>query len=136
MKKNELSMHENKKQQEINSKKFIEAVKMLKNTGVVKFDKEIIDALDWNKTIFSSVMNGKKLIPVFRYEKFNKVYGFKVNNKELFETVNLIKIDAKCDVLLSAIAEIMAHQKGHTVEKIKDDLISSVNKLITEKSME
>ena len=128
---NKLPVPENKKQQELNTKKFIEAVEMLKNTGVVKFDKEIIEALDWNKTTFSSVINGGKLIPTYRYELFNKVYGLQVNNKEQNDTASLIKIDAKCDVILSVLGEILAHQKGHTVDKIKDDLVASVNKLIT-----
>lgn len=136
MKKKELSIPENKKQQELNSRKFIESVEMLKKTGVVKFDREIIDALEWNKATFSSVMNGRKLIPIFYFQKFNKVYGIEVNNSEEFDTSMLIKIDAKCDVILSAIAEILAYQKGHTADKIKDDLIFSVNKLITVKTKE
>lgn len=136
MKKKELPILENKKQQEINSRKFIESVKMLKKTGIVKFDSEIVDALNWNKSTFSSVMNGRKLIPFFYFQKFNKVYGIEVNNSEVFDTSTLIKIDAKCDVLLSAVAEILANQKGHTVDKIKGDLIFSVNKIIIEKTKE
>lgn len=128
--------HESKRQQEINTKKFVNAVEMLKNTGVVKFDKEIIEALEWDKTTFSSVINGNKLIPFYYYQKFNKVYGITVNNNELLESENLIKIDAKCDVLLSAMAEILAHQRGHTVDKMKSDLIFSVNELIKERSKE
>lgn len=106
---------------------------MLRSSGIVKFDREIIDSMGWNKTTFSQVMNGKKLIPFFYYEKFNKVYNLQVNNSELTDIAYLIKIDAKCDVILSALAEVMALQKGHTVEKIKNDLIFSVNKLITER---
>lgn len=136
MKRNELTKPENKKQQENNTKKFIESVGILKKTGVVKFDKEIIEALDWNKATFSSVINGNKLIPFYYYQKFNKVYGIEVNNSELFETATLLKIDAKCDVLISAMAEILAHQRGHTVDKMKGDLIFSVNELIKERSTE
>lgn len=136
MKYKELPILENRKQQELNTKKFIEAVEMLKNTGVVKFDKEIVEALGWNKTTFSSVINGDKLIPTYRYEQFNKVYGLQVNNKEQNDTASLIKIDAKCDVILSVLGEILANQKGHTADKIKDDLVTSVNKLIAKKLTE
>jgi len=126
----------NKKQQEENTVRFREAVKMLKDTGKIQFDREIIEALDWNKTIFSQVINGTKLIPDYRYNKFNEVYQIDVNKSEPTTAQHLIQIDAKCDVILSVLGEILANQKGHTADKIKDDLIASVNKLITGKSRE
>jgi hypothetical protein len=56
------------------TKKFIEACKMLVDKGDVKNDAEIISALDWEKTIFSNVKNGRKNVPNYIFKKFTEVY--------------------------------------------------------------
>jgi hypothetical protein len=56
------------------TRKFIEACKMLVNNGEVKNDAEIISALDWEKTMFSNVKNGRKNVPNYIFKKFTEVY--------------------------------------------------------------
>lgn len=56
------------------TKKFIRQVKTLLEKGEVKNQKEIIDSLKWDKTVFSNVMNGRKNIPNDVYRRFTEVY--------------------------------------------------------------
>ncbi len=54
--------------------KFIEEVKILVDTGAVKNHAEIINAIGWDKTTFSNVINGRKNVPNDVYRKFKEVY--------------------------------------------------------------
>lgn len=56
------------------TKKFVDHVERMVDKGEVKNYAQIIRALDWSKTIFSSVINGRKNIPNDVYLKFKKVY--------------------------------------------------------------
>lgn len=56
------------------TKKFIEACEKLVKSGSVKNYAEIIKALDWEKSIFSNVKNGRKNVPAYIFKKFSEVY--------------------------------------------------------------
>lgn len=113
------------------TKKFIQNVKSLVDSGEIKNYAIIVDALGWDKTIFSNVINGRRNVPNDVYKKFTEIYQpVEVSNPDVLSLENLIKIDSKCDVILSAIAEILATQRGQTVSKINSDLVSMVNQSI------
>jgi hypothetical protein len=56
------------------TKKFIEACETLINSGEVKNYAEIINALKWDKSMFSNVKNGRKNVPGYIFKKFTEVY--------------------------------------------------------------
>ena len=136
MKIKELNSTEKKIQQKENTERFIRAVETLKNEGAIQFDNEIVEALNWNKTTLSSVLNRKKFIPDYYFNKFNEVYQIEINNHEQVSLRSLIRVDAKCDVILSTLAEILSNQKGSTVEKINADLETMVIERMKKKLME
>jgi len=62
------------------TKKFITHVNNLIDSGEIKNYAAIIKALNWDKTMFSSVMNGRKNVPNDIFKKFTEVYQLPVNN--------------------------------------------------------
>lgn len=56
------------------TRNFIESVKRLIDTGEVKNQAAIVDALEWDKTLMSNVMNGRKNVPNDVYRKFTEIY--------------------------------------------------------------
>lgn len=56
------------------TKKFIKACETLVETGSVKNDAEIIKALNWDKSMFSNVKNGRKNVPNHIFRKFSEVF--------------------------------------------------------------
>lgn len=78
----------------------------------------------------SNVMNGRANVPLYIYNKFVKVYDIQLHNPDKVTIEQLIRVDAQCSVILTTLAEILAHQKGGTVAKINEDLISMVNSLV------
>jgi len=67
--------------------KFNRLVKSLVDSGTVKNYTQIIDELDWNKSMMSSVTNGVKNVPNDVYRKFLKVYQLsdeEINKIEAF----------------------------------------------------
>jgi len=56
------------------TKKFIQACKDLVLSGHVKNDAEIIDRLEWDKSMFSNVKNGRRNVPNYIFKKFTEVY--------------------------------------------------------------
>lgn len=136
MKLKALNHTEKEIQQKENTERFIKAVEMLKESGTIRFDADIVKALSWNKTTLSSVLNGNKPIPDYYYNKFNEVYQIEVNNRDIITLRSLIRVDAKCDVILSTLGEILSNQKGSTVEKINADLETMVIERIKKKLKE
>lgn len=127
-------MKTNKLEQSEKTKKFIKDVEHLINTGVVKTYKEIIDAIGWDKTTFSNVLNGRKDVPSYIYSKFNDVYQqIQIDDAEKISVEHLIRIDSKCDVILSVLAEVLAKQQGHAVGKISADFVKMVNDRVKER---
>lgn len=114
------------------TKEFVKAVKTLMDTGEVKNHAEIIKALDWDKSMFSQVVNGNKNVPNEKYRKFTEVYHITPPSNQ-FTGADLLRIDAKCDVILSTVAEILANQRGQPVAKVSGDLVSLVNSLVKER---
>lgn len=56
------------------SKKFVAACENLISTGEVKNYAEIIERLGWEKSMFSSVKNGRKNVPNYIFKKFSDVF--------------------------------------------------------------
>ena len=56
------------------TKLFIQAVNKLVETGEVKNRAAIIEALDWDTSLMSNVMNGRKNVPNDVYRKFSEVF--------------------------------------------------------------
>ena len=112
------------------TKNFVLVAKNLKKTGVVKSYNEIISALEWDKTSFSNVINGRQNIPDWRYTKFVKVYGIEIENPDQIIVENSLRIEIMCTVLLSTMGEILAHQRGQPVAKVVKDLEGLVSELL------
>lgn len=115
------------------TRKFIKEVGSLKESGDIKKYSEIVEALKWNKTSLSNILNGRENISDFKYSEFCKVYGIAIDNPEQISIEHLFRIEVKNDVILSTLAELLAHQRGQTVEKIKSDLVATVNQKLKEK---
>jgi hypothetical protein len=60
--------------QNANTKTFIDEVNKLVETSRVKNYKEVADAIEWDKTAISNVMNGRRNVPHEKYTKFTEVY--------------------------------------------------------------
>lgn len=56
------------------TKEFVDRVKELENTGVVKNREEIIKAINWNKASMSTTMTGKQNVPAYIYKRFMDIY--------------------------------------------------------------
>lgn len=119
-----------------NTQKFKRDVKSLIKSGIVKKHQEIIDALEWDKTTFSRVMNGFKDVPAYIQAKFNEVYQLSVTEPDEIRLSLLIKINAKSDVILSVLAEVLANQNGSSVAKINDELVAMVNDRVVKSTKE
>lgn len=115
------------------SKTFISEVQRLMNAGVVKKYKEIADAIEWDKTAISNVMNGRRDIPLEKYLKFTEVYkvpktdtsGTDVyKEKYYFLLEQRIKERDNLDAMLREFASKIA-----TFERSHKELNLSLNKL-------
>lgn len=56
------------------TRNFIETVKKLIESGEVRNQATIVDALKWDKTLMSNVMNGRKNVPNDVYRKFTELF--------------------------------------------------------------
>jgi hypothetical protein len=116
-----------------NSKKFINAVETLVESGEVKNKLAIVKALNWDNTMLSNVLAGRRNVPPDIYKKFTNLYNIEITDPESLSIENLIKIDAKCDVILSVLAEVLAKLQGHAVGKLNSDLVKMVNDRVKER---
>lgn len=57
------------------TKKFVQQAKELLNTGKVKRYSDIAEAVEWDKTALSNVINGRRNIPQEIYKEFTTVYN-------------------------------------------------------------
>ena len=107
---------------------FIKRVQTLIDTGEVKNYTEVIKALNWSKSMFSSVMHGNALVPSDKFAEFNKVYPtVTISKVSEVSMETLLRLEAMGTVILSTLAEVLAHQKGHPVAKVNEDLVAMVN---------
>jgi hypothetical protein len=110
------------------TKDFIRWVSELENEGLVKNREEIIGKLKWSKSYMSQVMNGHKPVPPTIYKKFKEVYNPReIEEGEKFTLQRLIRLEAMSQVILGALAEILANQNGQPVTTVSDNLLSTVN---------
>lgn len=112
------------------SKTFIKQVENLMNTGIVKTHTEIIEQLGMTKSMFSSVMNGRRNIPIDKYNRFTEVYAVAVPDVDRVSLEALLSLEAKSTVMLSTLAEILANQRGQPVAKLLNDLEGMVKSQI------
>src|SRR5687767_4041820 len=64
------------------TKDFLKKIAFLISEGIVKNQAEVIKALNWNKSVMSSVKNGNLVVPQHIYTKFNEVYKDHFTAKE------------------------------------------------------
>lgn len=64
------------------TKDFLKKVDFLIDRGIVKNTQAIIDRLEWNKSVMSSVRNGKLPVPQYIYTKFKEEYAEDLKNDE------------------------------------------------------
>jgi hypothetical protein len=88
--------------------RFQQQVKELLRTSTVKDHKEIADAIGWDNTSLSNVMNGRRNIPPEKYEKFTKVYNLKTAIDPGSLAGKLIQIEAMQSVQLRVLQELFA----------------------------
>lgn len=119
------------------TKKFIEQVESLIDSGVVPSYVEIVDSIEWNRSALSNVINGRRNVPNDVYKRFTDVYKpVEMENTETFTVGKLLRLEAIGTVILSALAEVLAFQRNETVAKVSEELLSTVNsklKGLTEK---
>jgi hypothetical protein len=60
--------------QSAKTKEFIKKVKSLVETGMIKSYAIIADALDWNPSMLSNVINGRQNVPNDKYKLFTELY--------------------------------------------------------------
>lgn len=119
------------------SKKFIKAVESLIDNGEVKNKLEIVTKLKWDDTAMSNVLAGRRNVPPKVYRDFTNIYKIDIEDEDSINLESIIRIEAKCDVVLSCLAELLAAQKGGTVAKIisdqetlvREQIKASINKL-------
>lgn len=117
-----------------NTKKFIRYVSSLLESGVVEKQYMIAEEIELNKTLLSSIMNGSKQVPSRAFKKFVEVYQPKeINDPDRISLENSIRTEVVQEVILSALAELLAHQRGQTVKTITDSMLKSVNDLLKER---
>jgi hypothetical protein len=63
------------------SKKFIDAVDKLLDSGEVKNKLQIAEALDWDNTALSNVLAGRRNVPADIYRKFTSIYKVEEDQK-------------------------------------------------------
>lgn len=103
---------------------FIGAVdNLLKNNRLD--DKDIIDKLQWNKSTFSLVKNGKRNIPIEKWELF----------KEVFKYENNLKTENNGTTVIPASKYIEMLEKHYEdMKATKDDLLQTKNELMSQQS--
>jgi len=68
--------------------------------------------------------------------EFNTHESVTIEDYEAKTIAMIIKMDAKTDVILSALAEILAKQNGQLATTVSDNLLAWVNSLIQDKTKE
>jgi transcriptional regulator with XRE-family HTH domain len=69
-------------------------------------------------------------------DEFNSHESVIIEDYEAKTMAMIIKMDAKTDVMLSALAEILAKMNGQLSKTVSDQLLSAVNSLIQDKTKE
>jgi hypothetical protein len=103
------------------SKRFVKQVETLVDSGQVKNKLEIVTALDWDKTALSNVLAGRRDVPAHIYKRFTNIYSLDIPDADALRVEAALRIEAKCDVILLGLAEILAGQKGSSVAKIVNE---------------
>lgn len=110
------------------TKKFIDQVNSLVDSGIVPSYLELADNIDWNRSAMSNVINGRRNVPNDVYKRFTDVYKpVEIKNVETFTIEKLLRIEAMSSVIISALAEVLAFQRNQNVAKVTEDLLSTVN---------
>lgn len=68
--------------------------------------------------------------------EFNSQESVIIKDYEAKTMAMIIKMDAKTDVILSALAEVLAKMNGQLSKTVLDQLLSAVNSLIQDKTKE
>lgn len=110
------------------TRNFIKAVKSLVESGKVSGYITIADAIDWDRTAISNVINGRRNVPPEVYKRFTDVYSQKieVESKDSFFAEIALQNNAILRVVLRAMAETLSKQRGEPVAKTLTDLEAAV----------
>lgn len=99
------------------TQKFIRQAKSLVTSGKVPSYLEIADAIEWDRSALSNVINKRRNIPPEVYLRFTNIY----NPAEILEEGQLHEIalqnQAYSRVILRAMAEILSKQRDEPVTK-------------------
>ena len=81
---------------------------MLVESGEVKNKLAIVEALDWDNTMLSNVIAGRRNVPPDIYKKFTEIYNIEIEDPGGTAIENQIEILASYRVILSVLAEIQS----------------------------
>ena len=113
---------------------FVKHVRQLLGTGKIKNYTELANSLEIPKSMLSGIMHGNVKIPRAKFNKFVELYRTTdVPNPETKLIEMIVRVDSVCSVLLSAVSEILAHQRGQPVLKMYAELESMVDNMVENK---
>ena len=122
--------------------KFIKQVKSLTESGMVKNDATIVAALDWDKTTFSNVKNGRKNVPNDVYKKFTEVYQAELHDLEPIRIKNtdpnkigsieerIIRLEGYTTVLFDTAVAALAQLSGKQAPLIRAELQEAITMVL------
>lgn len=133
-----------------------EVLNKLKNLKKISGDKDISDELGYKSASSITEMKKNRAAPTKellklladKYEVstdyilegvgdgFNNPESVTIEDYESKTIAMIIKLDAKTDVMLSVLAEILAKQNAQLVKTTSDNLLTSVKTLIEDKTKE
>lgn len=107
------------------TKRFVKAVKSLIDSGKAGTEKEIAERLEYNYSALNQIMNGHRNVPSHVYQKFTEIYmPVEIIRNDPDKTA--VYGQAIGRVILRAIAEMLAKQRGESVTKTLGDLEAAV----------
>ena len=113
------------------TKKFVEEVKALVDSGLAKNYAVIIQALEWDKTTFSNVLNGRKNVPNDIYRKFTEVYQIQadipIKNTDLNKQIGsieerLIRLEGYVTILFDTSVQCLSQSSGKPIATTRAEL--------------
>lgn len=113
------------------TRKFIRQARTLVDSGQVGGYKEIADAIDWDRTAVSNVINGRRNIPPEVFKRFTDVYKLgEIVEPDVFFAETALQNQAYVRVILRAMAELLSKQREEPVTKTLTDLEAAVRQEI------
>lgn len=119
------------------TKRFVDAVKTLVNSGSAATYKEIAEKIGWHNNAMSLVVNGYRNVPPEIYKNFTKEYNaVEVEDKNAIAVQIALQNQSYLRTIMRATAEILCKQRGESFIKTLSDLeaaASAEEKLLLER---